>query len=210
MLDTGGDWLKRRKNMSNLNRPYRWLKWEEDLLREKRCHLTIAELLKLINDRRLAEGLPPRASKSLSAWSASRRIPLVYWRDDAYTALELSRLLGCCRSCIYRPCEQGLLEFRRGDRRSRLITLDQLANCLRQYPEVAATWPHRTIDRLSDLLEDPKLIDQIKSCRRLYRVKHWDGREWNSIQGAVRELRVTKETLRNWAELPSPPITIGV
>lgn len=196
--------------MNNLNRPYRWLKWEEDLLREKRCHLTISELLKLINDRRLAEGLPPRASKSLSAWSTSRRIPLVYWRDDAYTALELSRLLDCCRSCIYRLCEQGLLEFRRGDRRSRLITLDQLANCLRQYPEVAATWPHRTIDRLSDLLEDPKLIDQIKSCRRLYRVKHWDGREWNSIQGAVRELRVTKETLRNWAELPSPPITIGV
>lgn len=195
--------------MTGCNRPYRWLDWEEEILLQNRCRLTITELLSRINERRIAEGLPPRAAKSLHGWSNRRRIPLVYWRSDAYTALELARLLGCARGCIERPCRKGLLEFRRGDRRSYLVTLDQLTDCLRHHPEVAAAWPHRAIDRLAELLEDPELIAQIKSCRRINRVRHRDGREWDSIRSAARELGVFKDTIKVWASLPDPPLTIG-
>lgn len=76
---------------------------------------------------------------------------------------------------------------------SRLITLGQLADCLRHHPEVAATWPHHSIDRLSDLIDEPEVIDLVKSHRRLVRVRHRDGREWSSIKAAAQDLRVHKK-----------------
>lgn len=173
-----------------------------------RCRNTPARLLSAINKRRKKEGLPPRDRYSLARWGYSRKISLSYWRGDEYASSELAKTLGVSRHSLDRLCREGLLLFTVGDRRSHLIKPSELARCLMQHPEVAARWPNEAINNLAFLIEDPAIIKRVKAHRQRFRVIHQDGRRWESIKEAAKDLGVSRETIRNWAALPNPPITI--
>ena len=191
-------------------KPFRWLDWEEEILMSNRCRNTPAKLLAMINKRRRKEGLPLRDRRSLERWSYSRKISLSYWRGDEYSVSELAATLGVSRHALDRLCREKILPFTVGDRKSHLIRTSKLARCLMERPEIAARWPHKAIDNLAFLVEEPVVIERVKAHRQRFRVRHRDGREWGSIKEATKALGVSKDTIKHWATLPNPPLTIGV